>query len=138
MERKKIVPKAKFDANKQEELLRKLQQTDENTVNIQQVTAITVNENIEKPIAVIPQQIIETAVIEVEPEITPVKIQQITVTAVKDSKITEVSAEKSGKIQRITVDMPIELYDRMKDEVDDNGQTIKGFIVNLVKGHFKK
>lgn len=138
MERKKIVPKAKFDANKQEELLRKLQQTDENTVNVQQITANTVNENIEKPTAVIPQQIIETAVTEVEPEIIPIILQQVTVNSVKNSNDTEIAVEKSGKIQRITVDMPIELYERMKDEVDDNGQTIKGFIVNLVKGHFKK
>ena len=138
MERKKIVPKAKFDANKQEELLRKLQQTDESAVNIQQVTANTVSENIEKPVAVIPQQIIETAVTEEKPIIVPVNIQEITEDAVKSSNNTEISAEKSGKIQRITVDMPIELYERMKDEVDDNGQTIKGFIVNLVKGHFKK
>ena len=138
MERKKIVPKAKFDANKQEELLRKLQQTDENTVNVQQVTAITVNENIEKHIAVIPQQIIETAATEVKLETMPANVQQVTATTVKNSNNTEIAVEKSGKIQRITVDMPIELYERMKDEVDDNGQTIKGFIVNLVKGHFKK
>jgi hypothetical protein len=45
---------------------------------------------------------------------------------------------KPAKVQRITVDMPLELYERIKNEVEDNGQTIKGFIVNLVKFYFQK
>ena len=48
------------------------------------------------------------------------------------------NTEKNNKTQRITVDMPTALYEQMKDAVDINGQTIKGFVVNLVKSHFQK
>jgi ethanolamine utilization cobalamin adenosyltransferase len=121
MERKKIVPKNKFNASQQEELLEKLQRNQENTVNVQTVTAVAVKEP--EPIVVVQE---ETVILQQKPAI-----------AVKSSKDTVV-VEKTGKIQRITVDMPLELYERMKDEVDDNGQTIKGFVVNLVKSHFSK
>jgi hypothetical protein len=121
MERKKIVPKAKFDAAKQEELLRKLQQNTEEAVSFNTFTATTVNEPTPKPIA----------------KEETVHLQQVTASTVKVSKSTDIT-ERSGKIQRITVDMPIDLYERMKGEVEDNGQTIKGFIVNLVRAHFKK
>jgi hypothetical protein len=121
MERKKIVPKNKFNASQQEELLEKLQRNQENTVNIQTVTAVAVKEP--EPIVIVQE---ETVILQQKPAI-----------AVKSSKDTVV-VEKTGKIQRITVDMPLELYERMKDEVDDNGQTIKGFVVNLVKSHFSK
>lgn len=121
MERKKIVPKAKFDAAKQEELLRKLQQNTEDTVNFNTNTANTVNEPIPVPL---------------QKDVT-VPLQQLTENTVKIIKGTN-TMERVDKIQRITVDMPIDLYERMKGEVEDNGQTIKGFIVNLVRGHFKK
>jgi hypothetical protein len=121
MERKKIVPKAKFDAAKQEELLRKLQQNTEEAVSFNTFTATTVSEPTPTPL--------------VKEE--TVNLQQVTATTVNVSKNAEI-AERTGKIQRITVDMPIDLYERMKGEVEDNGQTIKGFIVNLVRAHFKK
>ena len=120
MERKKIVPKNKFNASQQEELLEKLQQNHANTVIAQSVTATTVKEEVVT-----------------YPQAEAVILQQKTDIAVKNSNDTAVS-EKTGKTQRITVDMPLELYERMKDEVDDNGQTIKGFVVNLVKSHFSK
>jgi hypothetical protein len=121
MERKKILPKSKFDASKQEEILRKLQQNTEDTVIVQQITekeqkSIEANNNT--------STIVEKTV----------NLQQNT----ENTVINNSNTEKSAKIQRITVDMPMELYERMKDEVDDNGQTIKGFVVNLVKSHFKK
>jgi hypothetical protein len=115
MERKKIVPKAKLDASKQEELLKKLQQNTEAAVIVQ-------------------QPVKETATAQKEVVKETVKLQQNTATTVNSSNDTE----KSTKIQRITVDMPIDLYERMKNEVDDNGQTIKGFVVNLVRAHFKR
>lgn len=120
MERKKIVPKNKFNASQQEELLEKLQQNQANTVITQNFTATTVKEDVVT-----------------YPQAEAVILQQKTDIAVKNSNDTVVS-EKTGKTQRITVDMPLELYERMKDEVDDNGQTIKGFVVNLVKSHFSK
>jgi hypothetical protein len=73
----------------------------------------------------------------VNEDATAVTIQQSTASTVKVDKIVE-ATEKEAKTQRITVDMPIDLYERMKDEVEDRGQTIKGFIVGLVKTHFAK
>ena len=46
--------------------------------------------------------------------------------------------DKKKNIQRITVDFPQFLYDRMKVEIDDTGQTMKGFIVGLVRDHFTR
>ena len=46
--------------------------------------------------------------------------------------------DKKKNIQRITVDFPQFLYDRMKNEIDDTGQTMKGFIVGLVRDHFTR
>lgn len=113
MEKKKIVPKSKLNANAQEELLKKLQQNTEESINSQQLST-------------------ETTITENKTEI----LQQSTANTVVDIQNT-VNIEKLGKIQRITVDMPIELYGRMKIEVEANGQTIKGFIVSLVRTHFK-
>lgn len=137
MERKKIVPKAKFDASKQEELLRKLQQDTASAVKMEE-------DEVKAPLV---QQKAEKTVKKDNKPATTVKVltnkedtviaQQNTEAAVKISNFTAAS-DKTGKIQRITVDMPLELYERMKDQVDDNGQTIKGFIVSLVKQHFAK
>lgn len=152
MERKKIVPKAKLDASKQEELLRKLQQDTENAVTLQQNTASV--SHAQKGIEEIPvklQQDTENTVTlqqntapvthaQKDTERNSVKLQQNTAKTVNLSTPTIESTlgDKNNKIQRITVDMPIDLYDKMKNEVDDNGQTIKGFVVNLVRAHFKK
>lgn len=46
--------------------------------------------------------------------------------------------DKKKSIQRITVDFPQFIYDRMKVEIDDTGQTMKGFIVGLVRDHFTR
>lgn len=133
MEKKKIQAKPKLNASEQEALLNKLQQNNENAVNIQQVIIPEIVIEKEQPPAVVLQQNtasnpnVENAVI----------LQQNNENTVKYSIDTAISG-KSAKIQRITVDMPIELYEKMKDEVEDNGQTIKGFIVNLVKFHFTK
>ncbi len=46
--------------------------------------------------------------------------------------------DKKKAVQRITVDFPQFLYDKMKVEIDDTGQTMKGFIVGLVRDHFTR
>jgi hypothetical protein len=126
MEKKKIQAKPKLNASEQEALLNKLQQNTAPTVNTQQVA-------VQKVVEI--KEVAPTA--QVEKQEIAVKLQQNIENTVNDSKDTAV-AGKLPKIQRITVDMPIELYEKMKDEVEDNGQTIKGFIVNLVKFHFTK
>lgn len=40
------------------------------------------------------------------------------------------------KVQRVTVDFPKRIYEQMKLETEENGQTLKGFIVGLVRDHF--
>jgi hypothetical protein len=46
--------------------------------------------------------------------------------------------DKKKNVQRITVDFPQFLYDKMKSEIEDTGQTMKGFIVGLVRDHFTR
>ena len=44
--------------------------------------------------------------------------------------------DKKKKVQRVTVDFPQYVYEQMKTETEDSGQTLKGFIVGLVREHF--
>jgi len=41
--------------------------------------------------------------------------------------------EGKKKVQRVTVDFPVDLYEKMKAKTEDSGYTLKGFIVSLVK-----
>jgi uncharacterized protein with NAD-binding domain and iron-sulfur cluster len=132
MEKKKIVPKTKLNALKQEELLKQLQQNTDIAVNLQQSTVSTVNEP--KPIV----EKIDGQKVQAEKKVTSITTTQTKDIVSSKSVNLQQDTEKSSKIQRITVDMPLDLYEQMKDEVDDNGQTIKGFVVNLVKAHFRK
>jgi len=47
-------------------------------------------------------------------------------------------SKPTKKKVRVSVDFPIELYERMKEDTDANGQTHRGFIVSLVRKHFDK
>jgi uncharacterized protein with NAD-binding domain and iron-sulfur cluster len=132
MEKKKIVPKTKLNALKQEELLKQLQQNTDIAVNLQQSTVSTVNEP--KPIV----EKIDGQKVQAEKKVTSITTTQTKDIVSSKSVNLQQDTEKPSKIQRITVDMPLDLYEQMKDEVDDNGQTIKGFVVNLVKAHFRK
>ncbi len=44
-------------------------------------------------------------------------------------------AKVSKKTQRVTVDFPQEMYEQMKEETQMNGQTLRGFVVSLVRKH---
>jgi len=46
--------------------------------------------------------------------------------------------DKKKKVQRVTVDFPLFIYEEIKEETENTGQTIKGFIVGLVREHFAK
>ncbi len=50
---------------------------------------------------------------------------------------TEPNTESKKKVQRVTVDFPTDIYKQMKEETAENGQTLKGFIVSLVRNHFR-
>lgn len=55
--------------------------------------------------------------------------------ALKQLHAKDVKEKKEKVVQRVTVDFPVDIYAEMKKEVKNNGQTIKGLIVNLVKHH---
>lgn len=42
------------------------------------------------------------------------------------------------KTQRFTIDLPQLVYDRMKAETEMNGQTMKGFVLGLIRNHFEQ
>lgn len=46
--------------------------------------------------------------------------------------------DKTKKVQRITVDMPVYLYEKMKNETEKKGYSITGFMLALVRKHFEE
>ena len=44
--------------------------------------------------------------------------------------------DSQKKVQRITIDMPIFLYDRIKEETEKKGYSLTGFMLSLVRKHF--
>ena len=44
--------------------------------------------------------------------------------------------DNQKKVQRITIDMPIFLYDRVKEETEKKGYSLTGFMLSLVRKHF--
>lgn len=91
--RKRIQARKKISVDKQEELLNKLQEVDNQKSN----------ETISSPKTV--------ALPNKEKKKTP------------------------AKTQRVTVDFPQEMYNQIKEETQMNGQTLRGFIVSLVRKH---
>jgi len=45
---------------------------------------------------------------------------------------------KKRALQRVTVDVPKPLYDDIKIEIEETGQTLKGFFIALAKNYFKQ
>jgi len=54
------------------------------------------------------------------------------------TKTPLVQQSKGKKVQRVTVDFPVDIYEQMKEETENKGHTLKWFIVNLVKKHLKE
>lgn len=42
-----------------------------------------------------------------------------------------------SSVKRINMDFPLDIYERIESEIDDTGQTIKGFFLMLAKQYFK-
>lgn len=53
-------------------------------------------------------------------------------------KLKKGSALNKKKKVRVSVDFPEDLYERMKEDTEANGQTHRGFIISLVRGHYSK
>ena len=47
-------------------------------------------------------------------------------------------SDKKKKVHRVTIDFPQFIYDQMKEETELTGQTMKGFLVGLVRDHFTR
>lgn len=78
--------------------------------------------------------------IESETETAPIKAKKV-----RPKKTRNVSASRAPlmktdaptEVQRITVDLPLDLYEALKQEVDSNGTTIKWQIVKLLRENLK-
>ena len=46
--------------------------------------------------------------------------------------------DKKAKVQRVTVDFPLYIYEKMKDYTDDTGQSLKSFIVGEIRTFFEE
>lgn len=42
-----------------------------------------------------------------------------------------------SSVKRINMDFPLDLYERIEFEIDETGQTVKGFFLMLAKQYFK-
>ena len=42
-----------------------------------------------------------------------------------------------SSVKRINMDFPLDVYERIEAEIDDTGQTVKGFFLMLTKQYFK-
>jgi hypothetical protein len=54
------------------------------------------------------------------------------------NKLIATKASKSKRKVRVSVDFPVDLYERMKEDTEANGQTHRGFIVSLVREYYSK
>ncbi len=66
-----------------------------------------------------------------KPVLTPEEQEKI----IQDVQRKEEKTEKA-KIQRVTVDFPLYIYDKMKSYTDDTGQSLKSFIVGEIRTFF--
>lgn len=46
--------------------------------------------------------------------------------------------DKKKTVQRLTLDLPQFIYDKIKDETEETGQTMKGFFLWLLNKHFNE
>lgn len=41
------------------------------------------------------------------------------------------------EVKRLNMDIPMDLYEQIEGEIEENGQTVKGFFVMLAKQYFR-
>lgn len=121
-------------AEGQEQALRMLQQTP--TLAIAQ------------PVVAQPPIPEPSLVVETPPQyVAPKKIQKVkTEKAEKRGRPAKGDPNEGGSVKliadgssvkRINMDFPLDLYERIETEIDDTGQTVKGFFLMLAKQYFK-
>jgi uncharacterized protein (UPF0335 family) len=53
-------------------------------------------------------------------------------------KIEKIESEMPIKnVKRLNMDIPQDLYNQIEAEIDENGQTVKGFFVMLARQYFR-
>jgi hypothetical protein len=49
----------------------------------------------------------------------------------------EKKVKEVREVKRLNMDVPMDLYDQIEAEIDENGQTVKGFFVMLARQYFR-
>ena len=59
---------------------------------------------------------------------------------IQKANVKSVRAKRSSSqsVQRLTIDVPTEIYQKMKDLKHDQGITSKGLVVSLLRKHFSE
>lgn len=68
-----------------------------------------------------------------KPVLTPEEQEKIIQAAQQKEEKTE-----KAKVQRVTVDFPLYIYEKMKNYTDDTGQSLKSFIVGEIRTFFEE
>lgn len=68
------------------------------------------------------------------------KTANVSMTAEDQEKVLQQlqKTDKKKKVQRVTVDFPFYLYEKMKDETDILGDSLRNFVVQRVREYFDK
>jgi hypothetical protein len=122
MEKKKIAPRKISSAEEQEKALKIL-------LNGGDTPSVSEPVEQEKKI-----KKVKTETKKVETKSPPKAKRQPTVVRRKAQDIMKPLVE----VQRVTIDLPVEIYDLLKEETEKKGSTLKWQIVNLLREHFKK
>ncbi len=120
MEKKKIIARKVATAEEQEKALQAL-------LNVEKQTSSDVPEKELKSASV--AKVMKQA----KPKPEPKSIRQPQTVRRKISEIQKPPVE----VQRITIDLPADLYDMLKKETEEKGTTLRWQIVHLLKNHFK-
>ena len=72
-------------------------------------------------------------------KIQPKKKKTVSDATEQEQLLKQLQKEDSKKkVQRVTIDFPQFMYDQIKEETEETGQTLKGFMVGLVRDHFTR
>jgi predicted RNA-binding protein YlxR (DUF448 family) len=58
-------------------------------------------------------------------------------TKIEKSAAVKNKTKKNVVVKRLNMDIPQDLYEKIESEIDETGQTVKGFFVMLAKNYFK-
>jgi hypothetical protein len=128
-------------AEGQEQALRLLQQV----TQAKTLSPLPTIETILKPTVEVAQPLVEKAVAPPQYKAskqaaTPKKVEQKRGRPAKgdpnEGGSVKLIADGSS-VKRINMDFPLDLYERIEGEIDETGQTVKGFFLMLAKQYFK-